>query len=144
MNVSPPNQRRQSWPLAGSNPAKRRPSAPSIGSRRERAEKRLRFRDLGKFRGRRKTLEGRHEQGMSVRGTARGIVKSCQIESCAQLKTARLLLLRDGDCSEKSILGRPRIRRIVLEQNRAAQAMQESVAPVFSCLTREGHSKPKH
>ena len=35
---------------------KRRPSAPSIGSRRQRGEKRLRFRDLGKFRGRRKTL----------------------------------------------------------------------------------------
>jgi len=60
------------------------------------AEERLRFRDLGKFRGRRKALKRRREQGMSVRGTARGNIKSCQIESCAQLKTARLLLLRDG------------------------------------------------
>src|SRR5215471_10403978 len=115
--------------------AKRRPSAPSIGSRRKRAEKRLRFRDLGKFRGRRKALERRREQRMSVRGTARGTIKSCQIESCAQLKTARPLLLRDCDCSEKRILGRRRIRRIALEQNFAAQAMQESVAPVFSCFS---------
>jgi len=36
---------------------------------------------------------------MSVRGTARGITKACQIESCARLKTARPLLLRDGDSS---------------------------------------------
>ena len=36
----------------------------------------------------------------------RGIIKSCQIESCAQLKTARLLLLRDGEGREERILGR--------------------------------------
>ena len=77
--------------------AKRRPSAPSIGSCRQRAEKHLCFRHLRKFRARRKALERRCEQGMSVCGTAGGIVKSCQIESCAQLKTARLL---DGDCGE--------------------------------------------
>src|SRR5215469_16059655 len=70
--------------------------APSIGSRHQRGEKRLRFRDLGKFRGRRKAPERRREQGMSVYGAARGIIQSCQIWSCAQLKTVRLLLLRDG------------------------------------------------
>jgi hypothetical protein len=75
---------------------------------------------------------------MSVRGTARRMIKSCQIESCSQLKTARLLLLRDGDCSEQCILGRRHIGRIALEQNLAPQAMQESVAPVLSCLTCEG------
>jgi hypothetical protein len=72
---------------------------------------------------------------MSVSGTAGGIIKACQIESRAQLKTPHLLLLRDDDCSEQCILGRRCIRRIALEQNLAAQAMQESVAPMFSCFT---------
>jgi hypothetical protein len=44
-------------------------------------------------------------------------------------------LLCNGDSGEECILGRRRIRRIALEQNLAAQAMQESVALVFSCLT---------
>ena len=70
----------------------------------------------------------RREQGMSVRETTRGIIKSCQIKSCAQLKTARLLLLRDGDCSEQCILGRCRIRWIALEQNLVAAS---SPADVF-------------
>jgi hypothetical protein len=47
-------------------------------------------------------------------------------------------LLRDGDCSDECLLGPRRIRRIALEQNLAAAAMQESVAPAFSCLTCEG------
>jgi hypothetical protein len=98
----------------------------------------LRLFDLGKFRGRRKALERRRHQGMSVSGTACGFIQSCQIENCAKLKTARLLLLRDGDCGEESVLGLRRIGWIALEQNLAAQAMQESVAPVFSCLTCEG------
>ena len=55
-----------------------------------------------------------------------------QRERRAQLKTARVLLLRDGDCSEERILGLRCIRRIALEQNLTAAAMQESVAPVFS------------
>jgi hypothetical protein len=42
------------------------------------------------------------------------------------------LLLRDGHCGEECVLGRRRIGRIALEQNLAAQAMQESVAPVFT------------
>jgi hypothetical protein len=46
-------------------------------------------------------------------------------------------LLRDTDCGEQCILGRRRIRRIGLEQNLAAQAMQEGIAPVFSCLSCE-------
>jgi hypothetical protein len=54
-----------------------------------------------------------------------------------QFKTARLLLLRDGDGGEERILGRRRIDRIALEQDLAAQAMEERVAPVFSCLTCE-------
>jgi hypothetical protein len=47
-------------------------------------------------------------------------------------------VLRDGDCGEECILGQRRIRRIALEQNLAAQAVQESVAPVFPCVTGGG------
>jgi hypothetical protein len=48
---------RQQRAKPGSRPA------PSISSSRQRGEKRLRFRNLGKFRGLRKTLEHRREQG---------------------------------------------------------------------------------
>jgi hypothetical protein len=66
------------------------------------------------------------------------MIKSRQTESGVQLKTAGLLLLRDGDCRQECLLGRLFIGRIKLEQDLAAQAMEESVAPVFSCLTCEG------
>jgi hypothetical protein len=46
-------------------------------------------------------------------------------------------LLRDGDCGEERLLGRRRVGRIALEQNLAAQAMEESVALVLSCLVCE-------
>jgi hypothetical protein len=49
-------------------------------------------------------------------------------------RNAGLLPLRNGDCSEERIFGRRRTHRIAFEQNLTAQAMQESVAPVFSCL----------
>src|SRR5215469_15299908 len=98
-------------------------SAPSIGSRRQRAKKRLRFRDLGKFWARRKAVQRRREQGMSIGGSVRRVIELRQRERRAQLETARLLLLRDGDCREERILGRGRIRRIALEQNLAAQTV---------------------
>jgi hypothetical protein len=63
-------QRAYPW-LGRAKSAKRRPSAPSIGSRRQRAEKRLCFRDLGKFRGWRKPLKRRHENGLGVGGSVR-------------------------------------------------------------------------
>jgi hypothetical protein len=66
------------------------------------------------------------------------VIELRQRERRAQLETARLLLLRDGDRSEERVLGRRGIRRIALEQNLAAAAMQESVAPVFSGLSCEG------
>jgi hypothetical protein len=61
--------------------------------------------------------------------TVRGIVKSCQIESFAQLKTARLLLPRDSDRSAECGLNPRRIRRIALEQNVATQTVQRGAAP---------------
>jgi hypothetical protein len=56
--------------------------APLIGLR-QRTEKRFRFRNLGKFGCWDKAIESTREQGMSVRRTAPGMIKSCQIESCA-------------------------------------------------------------
>jgi hypothetical protein len=47
---------------------------------------------------------------MSVHGTTDGIIKSCQMESVAQLKTPRLLLLRNGDCCKERPIGRRRRR----------------------------------
>ena len=44
--------------------------------------------------------------------------------------------LRYSNCSEESLLRRGRIQRIALEQNLAADAMQQSVSPVcfhFGC-----------
>jgi hypothetical protein len=78
-----------------------------------------------KFRGRRKARKRGRERGVGIRRTTRRVIKSCQIESYAQLKTAGLLQLRDADCSKECILGRRRIGRIALEQNLAAQAMQD-------------------
>ncbi len=49
--------------------------------------------------------------------TPRRVIKACHTESSAQLKTACLLPLRDGDCGEERILCRRRIGRIKLEQN---------------------------
>jgi hypothetical protein len=66
------------------------------------------------------------------------VIELRQRERRAQLETPRLLLLGDGDCSEERILSRGRIRRIAFEEKLATAAMQESVAPAFSCLTREG------
>jgi hypothetical protein len=53
-------------------------------------------------------------------------------------RSSALFAAADGDCGEQCILGRRRIRRIALEHNLAVAAMQESVAPAFSCLSREG------
>ena len=75
---------------------------------------------------------------MSVRNTTGRLIKFRQRERRAQLKTPCLLLLGDGNYGEERILGWHRIRRIALEQNLAAAAMQESVAPVFSCRACEG------
>ncbi len=50
---------------------------------------------------------------MSIGGTARGIMKACQTESCMQFKTARLLLLRDGD-------GGDGVRRYMTKNNALA------------------------
>jgi hypothetical protein len=98
--------------------------------------KRLLFRDLEKFRGRRKAAERRCGQGVGVRETGRGIINSCQIECCAQLKASRLLLLCDRECSEERILSRRRIARSRLsrisprQRSRKASLQCSAVSPV--------------
>jgi hypothetical protein len=101
------------------------------------AKKPLRLFDLGELRRQRKAFEGGRENGVGVGNAPCRLIKFSQRERGAQLEAPRFLLLRDGDCGEQCILGRRRIRRIALEQNLAAAAMQESVAPAFSCLGRE-------
>ena len=75
---------------------------------------------------------------MCVGGAVCALIKLRQRQRRLQLKTPRLLLLRNGDGSEEGFLGRRRVRRIALEQNLAADAMQKGVAPSFSSLGGEG------
>src|SRR5215467_1944354 len=100
---------------------------PLIGSRRQCGEKHLRFRGLGKFRRRRKAFECRSENGVRVGGTVRALIKPRERQRGAQLETFRLLLLRDGNSSEKRLLRRPHVRWGALEKNLAADAMQPRV-----------------
>jgi predicted ATPase len=51
---------------------------------RECRKQRLRLFDLGKFRGRRKTDQRGRQHRIGVRGTARRVIKSCQVESRAE------------------------------------------------------------
>jgi hypothetical protein len=52
-------------------------------------------------------------------------------QNCAPSAAAR------RQCRKENVVGRRPIGRIALEQNLAAQTMQESIAPVFTCLVRE-------
>ena len=74
---------------------------------------------------------------MGIGGAAGRLIKLRQRERRAQLEAPRLLLLRDGDGGEECFLGGRGVRWIALEQDLAADAMQESVGPVFSRLVRE-------
>jgi hypothetical protein len=55
----------------------------------------------------------------------------------AQSEEASVLLLGDGDGGLEGLFSGHWIVRIAFQQDFAAQAVQESVGPVFSCLTRE-------
>ena len=74
---------------------------------------------------------------MGVGGAVARLTELRQRQRRAQLETLRFLLLRDGDSGEEGFLGRRRVGRVAFRQNLAADAMQESVALVFSRLARE-------
>ena len=54
-----------------------------------------------------------------------------------QAEAARLLRFRDGDGGEERLFGRRRVRRIALQQDIAADAVERGVGPVLSRLIRK-------
>ena len=100
-------------------------------------EQRLRFRYLRKFRRRREALERGGEDGVGIGGAAGRLVELRQCERRLQAEATRALLLCDGDGGEECFLGRPRVCRISLEQDVAANAVEESVGPAFARLDSE-------
>jgi hypothetical protein len=103
----------------------------------KRREERLRFFDLRKLRRQRKACERGSEHGMGVGDAATRLIKLRQRQRRLQCEAPRLLLPRDGDGSEEGFLGRRSVCRIALEQNLAADAMQESVGPAIAGLLRQ-------
>jgi len=77
------------------------------------------------------------EDGVSVGSAAGRLIQLRQRERRAQLETPRLLLLRNSDGGEECFLRRRRVRRIALQQDLAADAVQECVAEMFSGLVRQ-------
>ena len=94
----------------------------------------MRFFDLRKFRRPRKAFERGRERGTGVGGAVGRLIKLRQRSRRAQPKAPRSLLLRDGDRGEECFFRRRRVSRIALQQNLAADAIQESIAPAFFCL----------
>jgi hypothetical protein len=79
------------------------------------SQQRLRLSDLGHFRGRRKAIERRREDGVGFCGAAGRLVEFGQRQRRAQAPTAGALLPRDGDGALEGFLrgsgvGRPRRR----------------------------------
>ena len=58
----------------------------------------------------------------------------------AQFETAGLLRMGDGDGSPEDFLGGGRVRRIALEQDLAAEAVQKGVTGPLSRLARQSQS----
>ena len=116
---------------------KRAVSSSYVTLRRQSYQQRLRLADLRKIRRRRKTFERGGQYGTGVGIPAAALIKIGKRQRPAQLKTAHLLLFRDGYRSQECFLGRCGMRGITLQQNVAADAVQDSVIAVFSSLLRE-------
>jgi hypothetical protein len=93
--------------------------------------------DFRKLRRRRKAFERWRQHGISVGGAAGRPTKLREGKRRAQLEAFRFLLLRDGDGSEEGILRWRRVRRVALEENLAADAVQEGLDPMLACLLRQ-------
>ena len=70
---------------------------------RQRREQRLRLGDLRHFRRRRKAFERGREDGVGVGGAGGRLIEFRQRQRRAQFKTARALLLRDGDGGQEGV-----------------------------------------
>ena len=107
---------------------------------RHNRKQRLRLGDLGHFRRRRKPFEGGREDGVRVGESAGRLIVLGERERRLQMRTACALLLRYGDRRPECFLGVSVIGRVALEQNFAAQAMQEGERATMFDLVREAES----
>ena len=74
---------------------------------------------------------------MGIFGTTGRLIELRQPERRLELKAPRLLLLCNRDGGEERFLRWRSIRRIALEQNLAADAVEERIGPMFAGLARE-------
>ena len=77
---------------------------------------------------------------MRFSGARSRLIKLRQRQRRTQLEAFGLLLLRDGDGGEESLLSGRRVRRIALQQNLAADAVQERVCPALLGLLSQPQS----
>ena len=100
----------------------------------QRPKQRLRLGDLGHFRRRRKAFERGREDGVRVGGAGGRLVELRQPERRLQAEAKRALRSRDGDGGAIGVFGAGRICRLGLQEDVAANAMQEGVRPMLVCL----------
>ena len=91
---------------------------------RQRRQQRLRLGDLRHFRRRRKAFERGREDGVGVGGAGGRLVELGERQRRAQFKTARGLLLRDGDGGQEGFFRGRGVGGVALEQDFAARPMQ--------------------
>ena len=103
---------------------------------RQRREQRLRLCDLGHLRGRREAFERGAEDGVSFDGAAGRLVELGERERGAEFEASRLLRSRDCDGGEESGFGERGVRRIALQEDCAADAVEQRVSPVLAGLVR--------
>ena len=85
----------------------------------------------------REAFEHRRKHGVGVGGAAGRLVQFRQLQRRLQAEAARALLARNGDGGEEGLLGGRGVVGTDLQQDVAANAMQEGVGPAFSRLDRE-------
>ena len=135
-------RRRTPWPTSspGRRPFADQPPPASLRGLdlvrlRQRRQQRLRLRDLGHFRRRRKAFERRREDGVGFGGAAGRLIELGERERRAQFEAARALPLRDGDGRLESFFRGRGVRGIALQQHfapgpiklRVERAMTEAV-----------------
>jgi hypothetical protein len=100
-------------------------------------EQRLRLRDLGHLRRRRKAFERLREHGVGLRRAGGRLVELGERQSRLQYEASRFLRLRDLDGGEEGLFGRRRVRGIALQEDCAPDAMHQRVGPALAGLVRE-------
>ena len=90
----------------------------------DRSEQRLRLRDFGHFRRRRKPFERGREHVVDFEGAAGRLIEFASDSAARKVEATRALSLRDGDCSLERFLGGRGVGGVGVEQYFAAGPMQ--------------------